>query len=99
MLNGGVAALLLGAVALAIWSVIRSRYEFEICIDAGQPRIRKGKVAPAFLDSVVTICQDSGVAQAWIGGVRHGHRISLRFSRHISPGTQQRLRNAWHATL
>ena len=32
----------------------------------------------------------------WIGGVRQGKAIALRFSSSIPQACQQRLRNAWH---
>lgn len=86
-----------GITLFVIWSVLKSRYSFEISIKGGTPRIRKGKVTSAFLASVTDACRESGVTLGWIGGVPHGRRVALRFSRHFSPGLQQRLRNEWLA--
>jgi hypothetical protein len=87
--------LVLGFVAWAIWSVLQPRYAFEIRVQGGRPRVRKGKVTPAFLTRVAEVCRESGVPRGWIGGVPRGRRVALRFSRHFPPGTQQRLRNEW----
>jgi hypothetical protein len=87
----------IGFAAWVIWAVLQPRYVFEIRIDGGQPRVRKGKVTAAFLDEVAETCQDAGVARGWIGGVADGRRVALRFSRHFPSGLQQRLRNAWQA--
>jgi hypothetical protein len=89
--------LVAGIAILVIWSVLKSRYAFEISIKGGKPHIRKGKVTSAFLASVTDACLESGVTLGWIGGVPHGRRVALRFSRHFSPGLQQRLRNEWLA--
>jgi len=84
-----------GLVAWAIWSVIQPRYLFEIRVDEGQPRVRKGKVTAAFLKRVRAVCQESSVSHGWIRGLRLGRRVALRFSRHFPPGPQQQLRNEW----
>ncbi len=78
-----------------IWSIVQPRYVFTIRINRGQPSVRKGKVTAAFLSRVAVVCRESGVRRGWIGGVRHGKRVSLRFSRQFPPGPQQRLRNEW----
>jgi len=82
-------------VAWMIWSLVQPRNVFEIRIESGQPRVRRGKVTAAFLRRVGAVCQESGVAQGWIRGVRRGRRVALRFSRHFPPGPQQQLRNEW----
>jgi hypothetical protein len=93
-----VRALVIGFAAWLIWAVLQPRYVFEIRIEGGKSHVRKGKVTSAFLGRVTAVCQESGVAQGWIGGVQQGRRVALRFSRHFAPGPQQRLRNAWQST-
>jgi hypothetical protein len=92
-----VKVLVISFVIWVIWSVLQPRYVFEIRIDGGQPSLRRGKVTAAFLGRVAAVCQESGVVRGWIGGVLHGRRVALRFSRHFPPGAQQRLRNEWQA--
>jgi hypothetical protein len=91
-------ALVIGFFAWAAWSLLQPRYLFEIRIRGGQARVSKGKVTQAFLGRVAEACRDSGVDRGWLGGVQQGRRTVLRFSRHFSPGLQQRLRNEWAAT-
>jgi hypothetical protein len=91
-------ALVIGFVAWLAWSVFQTKYVFEIRVAGGQPHVRKGKVTASFLGMVAEVCRESGVARGWIGGVPHGRRIALRFSRHFPPGPQQRLRNEWQLT-
>ena len=90
-----VKALILGFTIWVIWALLQPRYVFVIRINRGQPSIRKGRVTSAFLGRVAAVCQEGGVARGWIGGVRQGRRIALRFSRQFPPGPQQRLRNEW----
>ena len=90
-----VKALVIGFVVWLTWTFLQPRYVFEIRIDRGHPSVRKGKVTSMFLSRVAVVCQESGVVRGWIGGVRHGRRIALRFSRQFPPGPQQRLRNEW----
>jgi Protein of unknown function (DUF3634) len=90
-----VKVLLIGFAAWVIWALSQPQYVFEIRINRGQPFIRKGKVTNAFLDRVAAVCHECGVVRGWIGGVRQGRRIALRFSRKFPPGSKQRLRNEW----
>ena len=90
-----VKALLIGLVVWVFWTLLQPRYVFEIRIHRGQPSVRKGKVTRAFLDRVAAVCQEAGVVRGWIGGVRQGRRIALRFSLQFPPGPRQRLRNEW----
>jgi len=87
--------LVIGLAVWLIWSFIQPRYVFEIRIHRGHPSVRKGKVTRAFLSRVAAVCEENGVARGWIGGVRHGRRIALRFSCQFPLGSQQRLRNEW----
>jgi hypothetical protein len=87
--------LVVGFVVWMVWSVLQPHYVFDIRIDRGRPRVRRGKVTAAFVGQVAEACQDGGVDRGWIGGVRLGQRVALRFSRHFPPGLQQRLRNEW----
>ena len=87
--------LVLGVAVWIGWSLLQTRYVFEIRVRSGQPHVRRGKVTAAFLGRVTAVCRDSGVAWGWVGGVQRGRRVALRFSRHFPPGAQQRLRNEW----
>jgi hypothetical protein len=89
--------LVVAVVAWVVWSILKSRYVFEIEIRDGTARIRKGKVTGAFLTSVTDACTETGLTRGWIGGVAQGRRISLRFSRHFSRALKQRVRNEWLA--
>jgi len=88
-------ALLIGIAVWVIWWFVQPQYVFFIRINRGQPLIRKGRVTGEFLGQVATVCQEDGVARGWIGGVRRGRRVALRFSRQFPTGPQQRLRNDW----
>jgi hypothetical protein len=90
-------AFVLGVAAWVVWSILQSRYVFEIRIRGGRPHVRRGKVTAAFLGRVAEACQTDGVARGHIRGVQRGRRIALRFSHHFPPGLQQRLRNEWQA--
>lgn len=89
--------LVVGFAGWVIWSLLQPRYVFEICVEGGRPSIRRGKVTKAFLHRAALVCQECGVARGWIGGVRRGRCVALRFSRHFPSGPQQRLRNEWLA--
>lgn len=88
-------ALLIGVVVWIIWRFAQPQYVFVIRIKRGQPSIRKGRVTSEFLGQVTTVCQQERIVRGWIGGVRQGQRIALRFSRQFPAGPQQRLRNDW----
>ena len=89
-------ALVIAFVAWVAWHFLQARFVFQIRIDAGQPRVRRGRVTPAFLGRVAAACKDAGISRGWVGGVPHGRHIVLRFSRNFPPGLRQRLRNEWH---
>jgi hypothetical protein len=90
-------ALVIGVGAWVAWSILQSRYVFEIRIKGGKARVRRGKVTSTFLGRVAEACRTDGVARGWIGGVRRGRRTALRFSHDFPPGLQQRIRNEWQA--
>ena len=74
---------------------LAQRYHFMVMIDRGKPRVTKGRVHAVFLDNIRAVCEEDGIASGWIGGVRQGKSIALRFSSNIPHGCQQRLRNIW----
>jgi hypothetical protein len=87
--------LVISFVIWVMWSILQPRYVFEIRVNGGQPRVRRGKVTARFLGRLTAVCEEYGVGRGWIGGVQHGRLVALRFSHHFSPGLQQRLRNEW----
>jgi len=83
-------------VVLGILHVaLARRYHFMVMLDRGKPRLTEGTVHAAFLDDIRAVCEQYGIASGWIGGVRQGKSIALRFSSNIPHGCQQRLRNIW----
>jgi hypothetical protein len=93
--EGLLKVLIVGFAVWAFWTLLQPRYVFVVRIMQGRPSLRKGKLTRAFLGRLAEVCRENGVVSGWIGGVRQGRRISLRFSRQFSPGLQQRLRNEW----
>ena len=88
------------AVALAVafallHAAFKQRFQFMITLDGGQPRVTKGKVHADLLANIRAVCGEYKIAAGWIGGVRQGKQVALRFSRNIPPACQQRLRNIW----
>ncbi len=83
--------------AWVVWSLLQPRFVFLIRVEGGQATIRIGTVTRAFLDQVTTVCREAGIVKGWVGGVRHGGRVALRFSSAFQPGPRQRLRNDWLA--
>jgi len=87
---------LAGAIIFAILvAAFAPHYHFVITIKHGEPRVTKGKVQADFLDQVREVCKEHRVTSGWIGGVKRGKSIALRFSHRIPRGCQQRLRNIW----
>src|SRR5687767_14979675 len=97
MLQWTFGVLFIAVLAWGTWAALRTRSVFEIRIEQGRPRLHSGKVTREFLDTVADVCREAGLQRGWIRGVRQNRRIALRFSRHIPPDAQQRLRNAWQA--
>jgi hypothetical protein len=88
--------ILVGAfLVLAAWLLLKPRYDFTIRIVNGQPEVRSGKVAAAFLSDLEDVCRDQGILHGNIHGVRKGQRVSLTFTGGIPKHCQQQLRNAW----
>ena len=90
--------LAVGFVAWLVVVALKTRYEFMILIVDGRPRLKSGTVTPAFLATVADVCHAAGVSRGWVGGVRQGKLVSLRFSRSLPPSARQRLRNDWQLT-
>src|SRR5262249_45368394 len=91
-------ALVLCFLAWMAWSFLQPRYAFEIRVDGGYARGRKGKVTAAFVSRLTEACQSGGVVRGWVGGVQRGRQTALRFSRDFSPGLRQRLRSEWQVS-
>lgn len=90
-----VVAVILAVVLVLLQNALTPRFQFMIHIKRGDARVTKGKVQPEFLDNVREICREFGISEGWVGGVKRGKSIALRFSRHFPPQCQQRLRNVW----
>ena len=88
--------LVVGLAAALLWALIQQRFVFKIRIRSGRARLAKGKVTAAYLARITDVCQEFDVSRGWIGGVAHGKRIVLHFSRSFSQAPRQRLRNEWH---
>ncbi len=82
-------------VAAILQAALMPRYQFMIVIAGDELRVTKGKVAADFLDNIRATFREFGLTSGWIGGVRRGKSIALRFSANIPPQCQQRLRNMW----
>jgi Protein of unknown function (DUF3634) len=84
-----------GVVFVIAQAAFAARFQFMVKIKRGEPRVVKGKVTIEFLDEIRATCREYGVAAGWIGGMRRGKTIALRFSNNFPPDCQQRLRNTW----
>src|SRR5262245_2668419 len=78
-----------------VWLAFRPRYVFVVRIQAGEARVSRGKITPAFVQHISEACARNGVARGWVGGVQRGRRIVLSFSRGIPEPCRQQLRNLW----
>jgi hypothetical protein len=88
--------LLIVVVMLLVCFACLPRYVFLLRIENGEPRVKKGKLTPAFLQFVAEACRDHGVERGWVRGVKRGKQIVLTFASGLSFGFQQRIRNGWH---
>ncbi len=82
-------------VAAILQAALRPNFQFMIQINGEQLNVTKGKVRGDFLEEARDVCREYGVTTGWIGGVKRGKSIALKFSRDIPPTCQQRLRNIW----
>jgi hypothetical protein len=90
-----VLAIAAGIVAVIMQAAFMPRYVFLVQIHGSQLAVTKGKVRGEFLDEVREVLGEFGVTSGWIGGVKRGKAIALRFSGNIPTPCQQRLRNLW----
>jgi hypothetical protein len=85
-------------VCLAAWIIIALLHTpcaFEIRVSAGRPRVRRGKVTPAFLGTIADMCRRNRISDGWIRGHACGARTRLTFSGQFSDECRQQLRNDW----
>jgi hypothetical protein len=88
----------LGLVLLAaavVWTAWRPRCAFVVRIKDGVPRAAKGTVTRAFLREIGETCKQHAFRNGAVRGVVKGQRITLAFSRGMSPACRQQLRNLW----
>jgi hypothetical protein len=95
MVEWTVRLLALGFAALLTYELLQQRYTFKVRISAGKARVVRGKVTAAFVERITEVCQEFDVTRGWVGGVAHGKRITLHFSRSFAQAPRQRLRNEW----
>ena len=85
----------LAIVAVILQAAFRPNFQFVIQINGDMLTIVKGKVRADFVDEAREVCREFGVTSGWIGGVKRGKSVALKFSRNFPPSCQQRLRNLW----
>src|SRR5262245_35041976 len=90
-----VLAVAAGIVAVILQAAFMPRYVFLVHINGSQLAVTKGKVHGQFLDEMREVLGEFGVTSGWIGGIKRGKAIALRFSGNIPAPCQQRLRNLW----
>lgn len=86
---------IIAIVAVILQAALVPRFHFLVQINGEQFTITKGKVRADFLDEAREVCKEFGVTSGWIGGVKRGKQVALKFSRNIPANCQQRLRNIW----
>jgi hypothetical protein len=90
------ALVILGIVAAFIWFAIGRNTLFEVAIEEGKARLKRGKVTDAFLADIQAVTDEFGVRKGWVGGVpMRGRRVRLVFGGGVPPRMRQRLRNIW----
>jgi hypothetical protein len=87
--------LVVALVGAAVLFFRRGNYVFVVHFRDGVPHTTRGKVSGAFLQDLAAFCAENGIRDGWVGGVPHGKRVRLAFSRHFSEAQRQRLRNLW----
>jgi hypothetical protein len=90
-----VVAAVLAVIFVLLQTALAPRFQFMIQINGGELRVTKGKVPADFLDHVREVCREFDINAGWVGGVKRGKGIALKFSRDVPPPCQQRLRNVW----
>jgi hypothetical protein len=90
-----VVATILAVVFALLRAGLTPPFQFVIQISGGELRVAKGKVPAEFLDNMREVCREYGIHAGWVGGVKRGKAIALKFSRHFPPPCRQRLRNIW----
>ena len=89
-----IAILLLIAILIGAWYLLRPPVVFVIRYRGGKPRVTRGRVSESTLRAIDDICQQDQVQSATITAIPTGKRqFRLKFSGKISPGCQQQLRN------
>jgi uncharacterized protein DUF3634 len=99
MFEIAVQLVLLGVVMAIVGVILQAalmpRFQFLVQIDGDNFKVTKGKVRAEFLDEARAVCREHGVTSGWIGGVKRGKSVALKFSRGFPPNCAQRLRNIW----
>lgn len=90
-------AVVLAIVAVILQAALAPRFEFLVMIHGDSLKVTKGKVTADFLDNIREVCGELHITSGWVGGVKRGKNIALKFSRHFPTAGQQRLRNLWFA--
>ena len=83
-------------VAWGLWTACRPRSSFVVRIDAGVPRVARGKVTNAFVQEIGEVCNRHGVSRGTVRGIAKGCRIALVFSGRVPEPCRQQLRNIWN---
>lgn len=98
MLDIPLKIMVVAVVAWAVWRLVQPRAVFVVEVVEGGPRVKSGKVTPAALHELGTLCREQGITRGTIRGVmRRDRSIALQFSREFPPGVQQQIRNWWAA--
>jgi Protein of unknown function (DUF3634) len=90
-----ICAAVFAVIFFLLQAALVPRYVFVVQINGPSLNVTKGKVRGDFLDDLREVLREFGVTSGWIGGVKRGKSIALRFSGNIPQPCQQRLRNLW----
>lgn len=93
--QAGILLIAIAVVAVIVQVALMPRYVFLVQIHGNDVRVTKGKVPGEFVDNIREICREFGIVSGWIGGIKRGKTIALRFSSNFPANCQQRLRNVW----
>ncbi len=87
-------AIILIAIIVGGWYLLRPRVVFMIRYRGGKPRVVRGRLTESALRAIDDICQQSDVQLGSITALPIGNRqIRLKFTGNIPSGCQQQLRN------